>query len=79
VEAKLRLSDVFQGGLGEFTEQHPDQDPTTEFTLSSMFCYYGQHYFAFIFKPEVGQWVMFDDTTITTVGDWAAVLSKQGS
>lgn len=31
----------------------------TLYELRSMFCYYGQHYFAFIYKPEVGWPLIF--------------------
>jgi ubiquitin C-terminal hydrolase len=41
-----------------------------------MFCYYGQHYHAFIFIEEIQQWVMFDDAHVSPVGEWPAVIRK---
>ncbi|KXZ55989.1 hypothetical protein GPECTOR_2g1541 [Gonium pectorale] len=53
----------------------------TAYALHGMFCYYGQHYFAFInrgpVEPDSAQeWVMFDDATVSAVGGWAEVVAK---
>lgn len=52
---------------------------TSEYRLSSIICYYGLHYHAFVLKPDQRggkQWVMFDDTNVASVGDWPAVIKK---
>ncbi|KAG2445913.1 hypothetical protein HXX76_000516 [Chlamydomonas incerta] len=50
------------------------------YALHGMFCYYGQHYFAFINRGGVEEadqeWVMFDDATVSTIGAWSAVIQK---
>eukprot|EP00798_Chlamydomonas_sp_ICE-L_P000720 gene720-2144_t len=56
-----------------FGGRAPISDP---FYLRSMFCYYGQHYHAFVYRREIKQWVMFDDMTVATVGSWKKVLKK---
>ncbi|MEW5304043.1 MAG: hypothetical protein WDW36_006678 [Sanguina aurantia] len=47
-----------------------------EYALRAMFCYYGQHYHAFIYSEQLGLWVMFDDSTVSNVGKWPSVLTK---
>ena len=49
---------------------------STAFRLSSMVCYYGQHYMALVKDRRLGQWVLFDDASASAVGDWAAVVRK---
>ncbi|GAB4821090.1 hypothetical protein N2152v2_008136 [Parachlorella kessleri] len=46
------------------------------YRLRSLVCYYGAHYFAFVLLPELGAWVMFDDTRVSRVGAWADVRRK---
>ena len=46
------------------------------YRLRSLVCYYGAHYFAFVLLPELGAWVMFDDTRVSRVGSWADVRRK---
>lgn len=46
------------------------------YRLTGMICYYGQHYYALIHNDEMNAWVMFDDSSITTVGTWDAVCAK---
>ncbi|GAX78212.1 hypothetical protein CEUSTIGMA_g5654.t1 [Chlamydomonas eustigma] len=52
------------------------QQGTSSYHLYSMFCYYGQHYHAFIYKEDICQWVMFDDAHVSPVGEWQAVIKK---
>lgn len=47
-----------------------------EYALRAMFCYYGQHYHAFIYSEQLALWVMFDDSTVSNVGKWSSVLTK---
>ena len=44
----------------------------------SMVCYYGAHYQAFVLLPNAGGWALFDDASVTLVGDgsWRAVREK---
>ena len=44
--------------------------------LRSMVCYYGSHYFAFVLSPQLGQWLIFDDASVQSVGTWADVVAK---
>ncbi len=46
------------------------------YRLSSLVCYYGEHYFAFVLLQQLGAWVMFDDSRISRVGSWAEVRRK---
>lgn len=55
---------------------YPETVTTRPHRLRAVVCYYGQHYHAFIYKPEARSWFMFDDATVTQVGDWAAVKRK---
>ncbi len=46
------------------------------YRLRSLVGYYGAHYYAFVVLPELGRWVMFDDTRVSNVGGWADVRRK---
>lgn len=46
------------------------------YRLRSAACYYGAHYVAFVLLPELGRWVLFDDTRVSTVGTWEDVRRK---
>ena len=43
--------------------------------ISTMVCYYGQHYMAFVLTPD-SMWHMFDDAKVTLVGPWPDVVEK---
>ena len=64
VDFQLDLRDVYG----------PQQLVAGRYCLRSMFCYYGQHYVAFIFIK--GKFVMFDDARVSAVGNWPAVVAK---
>lgn len=61
----------------ELNEMYSNLPGKTKLTyrLHSMFCYYGQHYHAFIHKGEQ-EWVMFDDAQVSNVGSWKDVITK---
>ena len=44
--------------------------------LRSMVGYYGAHYFAFVLVPDLGRWLMFDDSRVSSIGAWADVRRK---
>ncbi len=46
------------------------------YRLRSMVCSSGARYQAFAVLPELGGWVMYDDTTVTALGAWGGVLAK---
>ena len=46
------------------------------YALRSMVCYYGSHYFAFVLSPQLGQWLLFDDASVSRVGTWVDVVAK---
>jgi ubiquitin C-terminal hydrolase len=46
------------------------------FKLRALICYYGQHYHAFVLRPELGAWFAYDDATVTQVGPWDRVKTK---
>ena len=46
------------------------------YRLRSLVCYYGAHYQAFVLVPDLGRWLMFDDTRVSNVGSWADVCRK---
>ncbi len=46
------------------------------YCLRSLVCYYGAHYFAFVLVPDLGRWIMFDDTRVSKIGSWADVRRK---
>eukprot|EP00198_Chlamydomonas_reinhardtii_P001690 XP_001691026.1 predicted protein [Chlamydomonas reinhardtii] len=72
VDTVLQPTEIFMPGAC------PHNLPS--YALHGMFCYYGQHYFAFINRGGVEEaeqeWVMFDDATVSTIGSWSAVISK---
>jgi hypothetical protein len=41
-----------------------------------MVCYYGRHYSAFVYLPEMARWVMFDDSSASSAGTWADVRKR---
>ncbi|KAJ8640949.1 hypothetical protein MRB53_017643 [Persea americana] len=43
--------------------------------LLSVVCYYGQHYYCFIYNSEREQWIMYDDRTVKVVGLWKDVIT----
>ena len=58
---------------------YPAVDPGVKnrtFRLQSMVAYYGQHYMALVYNHEVGAWLLFDDASISQVGQWADVVKK---
>ena len=64
--------------LQVFTVRIPEIQMGTipEYRLSSMVCYYGQHYMAFVHNREAGTWLLFDDASISSVGSWPDVVRK---
>ncbi len=70
IDEVLKPQEVFTNG------NCPHEIESMTFALHGMFCYYGQHYFAFIYRPEEKAWVMFDDATVAPVGPWTAVVAK---
>ena len=51
-------------------------DAPSVYTLRSMVAYYGSHYLAFVMRPDLEVWVMFDDAAVTKIGTWAQVVRK---
>lgn len=70
IDTVLKPQEIFTNG-----NCPPEIDALT-YALHGMFCYYGQHYFAFIYRPEEKAWVMFDDATVAPVGPWPSVVAK---
>jgi len=66
VEDSVDLSQIYDG-LG--------QEPQL-YRLRSMVCYYGAHYQAFVLSPDLGKWLIFDDESISVIGDWPSVTAK---
>ncbi len=46
------------------------------YALTSMVCFYGAHYFAFVWSAAADAWLLFDDAHISRVGGWDAVTGK---
>eukprot|EP00887_Chlorella_sp_A99_P005120 scaffold25.g5120.t1 len=46
------------------------------YRLRAMACYYGAHYMAFVFAPDLGQWLLFDDAAVSRIGAWPDVVRK---
>jgi hypothetical protein len=45
--------------------------------LCGMICYYGQHYSAFVFSPDIREWTLFDDTMVKSIGPhWSDLITK---
>ena len=53
----------------------PGSSPAV-FRLRSMVCYYGSHYVALLFTPDLGAYLQFDDAAISRVGSWTDVRRK---
>lgn len=49
-------------------------DPKNKHCLTSVVCYYGQHYHCFAYSHDRGQWIMYDDKTVKVIGGWDDVL-----
>ncbi len=64
--AQVDLGDVYLG-------HDPGQDV---YRLRSMVCYYGAHYQAFVLVPDLGRWLMFDDTRVSNIGTLSDVKRK---
>ena len=47
-----------------------------EYSLHSMVCFYGAHYQAFVWSRKAQQWLLFDDSNVSKVGDWQHVVGK---
>ena len=63
---QVDLGEVYQGA----------ERGAHRYRLSSMVCYYGQHYQALVLVPDAGGWLMFDDMHVSRVGSWADVRRK---
>ena len=46
------------------------------YRLCSMVAYYGAHYQAFVFVPDLQRWLLFDDAAVSSVGGWGDVVRK---
>eukprot|EP00887_Chlorella_sp_A99_P005123 scaffold25.g5123.t1 len=46
------------------------------YRLRAMACYYGAHYMAFVFTPDLAQWLLFDDAAVSRIGAWPDVVRK---
>lgn len=46
------------------------------YRLRGMVLYYGKHYVAVVASESMRAWLLLDDTRISVVGDWAAVVDK---
>ena len=46
------------------------------YRLRSMVAYYGAHYQAFVFMPDLQRWVLLDDAAVSSVGGWGDVVRK---
>mmetsp|Transcript_22021 Transcript_22021/g.47910 ORF Transcript_22021/g.47910 Transcript_22021/m.47910 type:complete len:226 (+) Transcript_22021:23-700(+) len=64
LDTVLTLSDVF-----------PMQGAAS-FSLTSMVCFYGQHYTTLAWHEAAGMWVLFDDNRTSAVGLWGNVVDK---
>ncbi len=51
-------------------------DSACTYRLSSLVCYYGQHYQAIVWRPEQNAYMLFDDASVSRVGGWDAVKAK---
>ena len=50
--------------------------PDLLYDFRGFVCYYGQHYFAFFYSSAHQRWLLFDDSKVVVVGDWAKVMDK---
>jgi hypothetical protein len=72
LQPTLRPARAFHGAGGSGGE---------EYALRSVVCFYGSHYAAFVRPdgceggPGGGGWRLFNDASVSAVGDWAAVLA----
>lgn len=49
---------------------------STIFKLTSAVAYCGLHYVAFVFYPQLQEWLQFDDAIVRDEGTWQGVISK---
>ena len=72
--ALLQMFAWVQVDVGDvYCGRRPGQDV---YRLRSMVCYYGAHYFAFVLVPDLGRWLIFDDTRVSNIGGWGDVRRK---
>lgn len=51
-------------------------ESTCTYRLASLVCYYGQHYQAIVYRPELSAYLLFDDASVSKVGSWQQVIAK---
>jgi hypothetical protein len=51
-------------------------ESTCTYRLASLVCYYGQHYQAIVYRPELAGYLLFDDASVSKVGSWRQVIAK---
>ncbi|RHX97721.1 hypothetical protein DYB25_001333 [Aphanomyces astaci] len=71
MEPSIRLGRVFPNMVAEGRLAGPDQGSAT---LLAMYCFFGHHYMAFIYKVATREWLSFNDTVVRRVGtQWSDV------
>ena len=45
----------------------------SNYQLRCIVCYFGHHYKVYALSEELQEWLLFDDSTISAVGNWADV------
>lgn len=62
--------------LGELYADVEAQAPLQPYWLRAAVAYYGAHYSAFVYSTELKAWIMFDDSAVSKIGNWADVVRK---
>ena len=59
-----------------FTTTTDSSTGESKYQLTAMVCYYGHHYMAIAASAALRCWLLFDDTRVTRIGNWADVTNK---
>ncbi|ETW00757.1 hypothetical protein, variant 1 [Aphanomyces invadans] len=71
MECSVRLGRVFPNMVADGQLGGPDEGQAT---LLAMYCFFGHHYMAFIYKAATQEWLSFNDTVVRRVGTrWSDV------
>ncbi len=49
------------------------------YLLRAIVCYFGHHYKVYALSEELGEWLLYDDSTISYIGGWSEVKASLGA
>jgi len=79
---KRKEKDKSKSDSGDSNKEHSSKERTEKkvkhyMLLRGMICYYGSHYIAFIYNPDIMEWTLMDDNVVKIIGnDWGDLMVK---